>query len=71
MKSTDWVKVEDRLPKDFQKCLIITDQDRLAITTWMGHKEGFMIRGSDLYGFKKCYVKYWMPIELPEDVEAK
>lgn len=70
MKNSDWIKVEDMLPKDFQDCLIITDQDFLEITTWMGHKEAFMFYGQDMYGFKKCHVKYWMSIQIPEHIKV-
>lgn len=66
MKSSDWIKVEDRLPEDGQVCLIITKQKMCFKAKWSEILHVFLVDNTEL-GYYKGALTHWMPIELPKE----
>ena len=63
----DWIKVEDRLPEDGQLCVIITNGSRqIHLAQWNQRLRLFEVKDKEI-GYYKSALKYWMPIELPDE----
>lgn len=67
MKSTDWIKVEDRLPMDGQLCLIVTRTQECYVARWEQRIRIFMVDETNFIGFYKPALTHWMSIELPKE----
>ena len=74
MKSSDWIKVSDRLPEaidsyEFSEMVLVAwFGGKLASVAEYNHNTHRWLNRDDKI---VVGVTHWMPIELPEDVEAK
>lgn len=79
MKSTDWIKVEDRLPEVGQMVLVASRQYQkwmqpAYVLTYAGKEvicdDITIDRWLDHNGRRAGYPTHWMPIILPEEDKA-
>ena len=77
MKSTDWIKVEDRLPEVLQEVILAFKMSEEAggYSVTCGYLESRRIKGLPTfiwvteYDDKCMIVTHWMPIVLPKEDE--